>query len=244
MQVQARTHQVFMGLRHSHVHRDRACTAFPMPEPGRSPCFATTPANQPIFDLATDPGSPTKPPEPICSTSSRSNTTAPACASIPSTAMSPHSKPELWRRRTSPPQRNHPLSTNRVELHDQRLPRDRQVSQPLLGNREFLAQRVQLTTSDSLFQIQTPKQRRHTRLAIIRRRHGARRHSKPQPNVGRDATRSQRMNANAPSDNSCSPCAHCPPLVDFRSGGSLPDRPPLLQLPSVCLVRTAQGACA
>ncbi|MGI5254211.1 group II intron maturase-specific domain-containing protein [Actinacidiphila glaucinigra] len=30
--------------------------------------------------------------------------------------MSPRSKPELWRRKTSPPQRNHPLSTNRVEL--------------------------------------------------------------------------------------------------------------------------------
>ncbi|MFE7243984.1 DDE-type integrase/transposase/recombinase [Streptomyces sp. NPDC057580] len=46
-------------------------------------------------------GSPTKPPEPTSSVSSRSSTTAPACASTLSTATSPHSRPELWRRKTS-----------------------------------------------------------------------------------------------------------------------------------------------
>ncbi len=55
MQVQARTHQVFMGLRHSHDHRGRACAAFPVPEPGYSPCFRATPANRTIFNLARDP---------------------------------------------------------------------------------------------------------------------------------------------------------------------------------------------
>jgi len=47
MQEQARTRQVFMGLRHSHDHRDRACTAF---APARTRTSTPTPGQPGVPD--------------------------------------------------------------------------------------------------------------------------------------------------------------------------------------------------
>lgn len=51
------------------------------------------------------------------SASSRSSTTAPDSANTPSMGTSPHSKHGLCCNQISPPQRNHPLSRIRGELH-------------------------------------------------------------------------------------------------------------------------------
>lgn len=56
MEKQARTHQVFMGLRHPHDHWDRACTAFAPARTGVSHPNCELPDVPDRTDHATAPG--------------------------------------------------------------------------------------------------------------------------------------------------------------------------------------------